>query len=138
MRFDFMKTTVFILTGAFILTLGIILYLTWYPHNPITVNSITTDKQVVARGECITFFVDGEKHLPIPVDVTVEMVDGVSYFIMSYTSNNPTGKIHRGRSFTIPYHIKPGVYKIRWTGVYTINPLKIVRVKKLSTEYEVK
>jgi hypothetical protein len=138
MRFNFLTTLASILMTILCIALFSILYLTWYPYNPITVDKITISKEVVSRGECLSFLFHGEKHYPIPVDVTIELVDGVSYFIMSYSSNNPVGNKFKARPFIIPQHIIPGKYKIRWTGVYTMNALNIVRVKKLSQEFEVK
>jgi hypothetical protein len=127
-----------ILFGFLTLSASMVLFLTWYPYNPITVDKITISKEVVSRGECLSFQFHGEKHYPVPVDVTIELVDGVSYFIMSYSSNNPVGNKFKARPFIIPHHIIPGKYKLRWTGVYTMNALNIVRVKKLSQEFEVR
>jgi hypothetical protein len=138
MRFNFIKTLTYILLSLLISVLISILFMVWYPYNPLTVNTLKVNKSIVSRGECISFKVDGEKHYAIPVDVTVELVDGYAYFIMSYTSNNPPGKLFRERPFLIPYHIKPGKYRIRWTGVYNMNSLNVVRVKALSDEFEVK
>jgi hypothetical protein len=115
-----------------------VLAMVWWPYKPLQIDSFTVDKTVVTRGDSICYTIKGEKFYDMPVDVTIELIDGESVAIMSYTANMPKGKLCRTRCFLVPYHVKPGLYRVNWTGVYTMNALNHVRVRMQSEFVRVK
>jgi hypothetical protein len=100
----------------------------WYPYNPLRVDEFYIDKSEVCQGEKVCFRVLGEKFYAKPVKVTVELVNGEGYFMVSYGANNPVGTSFPPRCFSIPYHVTPDLYRIRWTGVYEMNAFNYVTV----------
>jgi hypothetical protein len=117
-----------------ILTL-VVLYggiLAWFPYNPLRLDSFTLDKTEVCRGEKVCFKITGEKFYPVPVHVSVELINGESIAIVNYVSNHPVGEGFKPRCFNIPYHIEPKKYQLRWTGVYQMNAFNYVRRTALS------
>jgi hypothetical protein len=122
------------LTG--ILLVGTIMAV--YPYKPLRVDSFRLDKTVATHGEKVCILVTGEKLMDVPVHILIELVDGESYEIMRYGSNTPPGDKFKPRSFIVPHHIKPGMYRVRWTGVYPVNALNHVRYTFLSEYIEIK
>jgi len=98
----------------------------WWPYNPVRVDNFIIEKTILNQGESTYFQFQGEKFYNIPCHVSIELVNGENFAIMSYVSNNPKGTIFKKRSFIIPYHIPAGKYQLRWTGVYEMNPLNSV------------
>jgi hypothetical protein len=109
-----------------------ILFLIWYPYKPLEIDSFTVDRTYTCRGGELCYTITGTKNYNMPTDVTIELIDGVSVAIMSYTANMPAGKIVRKRCFNIPYHVQKGKYRVNWTGVYVMNSLNHVRVRAQS------
>jgi hypothetical protein len=110
----------------------------WWPVEPVRVDSVEVCPAVITRGETAYFRFYGEKLSSFPVHATIELTNGERIAIMSYTSNNPPGKVFRRRSFIVPSHTPPGTYQIKWTGVYEINPLRSVTKTVTSNYIEIK
>jgi hypothetical protein len=115
----------------------VLLFLALWPSDPIRVDSISLNKTTVEQGKEICFKFEGEKYHPIPVAATIELVNGESVALMNYTSNNPVGGPFKWRCFSIPYHVPPGKWQLRWTGRYQMNPLRHVIKTKDSGWFEV-
>ena len=115
-----------------------IVSLAYYPYKPLEVKSFVASKDTVTKGCELCYTLTGEKFYNMPVDVTIELIDGESVAIMNYTANMPKGEIARKRCFIVPYHVKAGKYRINWTGVYTMNALNHIRVRAQSQEITVK
>lgn len=101
-------------------------YQLWWPVTIIRVDSVKVFSTEARRGDTVTFQFVGEKFLPLPVHANIELVNGERIALMSYTSNNPVGNVFSRRSFIVPYHILPGKYQIKWTGVYEVNALRTI------------
>jgi hypothetical protein len=116
-----------------LLSIGVyIIALSLWPYDPLRIDDFSVSKKEVCRGEEICFRIVGEKFYSIPVRVSVELIDGENIAIINYVSNNPKGKGFPPRCFNIPYHIKPKIYHIRWTGVYEMNAFNQIRVVRIS------
>jgi hypothetical protein len=115
-----------------------ILFLVWYPYKPVTIESYTVNREAVCRGGEICHLLSGIKNLPLPVNVSVELLDGEAYDLTHYISNSPVGRMDRRRCFNIPYHVKPGKYRLHWTGSYEVNPFNTVKIRVHSQEFEVR
>jgi hypothetical protein len=109
----------------------------FYPYEPIRIEQIEINKTVVQRGEAIMFHFKGEKLMAVPVHATIELVNGERIAAISYTSNNPPGDKFPWRRFIVPYTAIPGKYRIKWTGVYEVNPIRSIVVMKYSDPIEV-
>jgi hypothetical protein len=109
----------------------------FWPYNPVRIDSFYTDKSGAVHGEKVCVRVIGEKLLPVPVDVTIALANGESYQVMKYTSNLPPGTFFPKRCFLVP-HIIPGKYRVRWTGVYTVNAFNHVTRTALTDWIEIK
>jgi hypothetical protein len=110
--------------------IGVVVYvgfLAWYPFNPIRIDSMPISKTEVCRGERVCFRIIGEKFYAVPVKVSVELVNGEGIAIINYVSNHPPGSKFPPRCFNVPYHVEPGQYRVRWTGVYEMNAFNHVR-----------
>ena len=106
--------------------LGGILVQMWWPVTPVRIDKISVSKSIVSRGEAVYFQFQGEKFLQIPVHVTLELVNGERIALVNYLSNNPIGKLCVKRNIVIPFHIIPGQYQLKWTGVFEVNALRTV------------
>ena len=109
-----------------------IVYLLAWPYNPIRIDDLNLSKTEVAQGEELCFQFQGEKLLPVPVKVIIELVNGEAIHIMSYEANNPVGEKFKARCFDVPYNVKPNRYQLRWSGGYQVNPLRTILRTKLS------
>jgi hypothetical protein len=114
------------------LVCGSLMLFAWYPYTPLRIDSFPLDKTEVLQGGEICFTVNGEKFYDIPVDVNIELINGESMSMVNYRANNPKGLLHKTRCFVIPYHVKPGYYQVRWSGVYQMNAFNYVRLVQLS------
>jgi hypothetical protein len=124
---------VWILLGMLIAAVGYVAFLAFYPRDPIRIDSMPINKTQACRGERVCFQILGEKFYPVPVRVSVELVNGEGIAIVNYISNHPPGSKFPQRCFNVPYHVEPGKHRIRWTGVYEMNSFQHV-VKKMMSE----
>ena len=130
---DWIKRTLFTLfIGLLFVYVCVVAYWLWWPYNPIRIDEVKVDKDIVATGERICFQIAGEKFMPVQVKVIVELVNGESMHIVSYDSNVPVGDKFIPRCFIVPYSIIPRQYQIRWTGGYQVNMLRVVTKRALS------
>ena len=109
-----------------------VLWIAIYPYNPSRIDKIEVDKTNIARGERLRYTVIGEKFMDLPAAITIELINGESYPMMSYTGNMPVGKLKRSRTFIIPTHIIPGRYRVSYTGVYPVNGIRHITRKQQS------
>jgi hypothetical protein len=111
---------------ALIAVLGIFIFQSYYPYEPIRIDKIEVSSTNVKRGQIMWFCFVGEKFYNVPVRAQVELTDGRTYALMSYTSTNPIGVTFKPRPFIVPYHVVPGRYRLKWTGSYDMNPVNTV------------
>jgi hypothetical protein len=133
----FSRTLWYCYTVTILVIFGAVGYQLFWPYNPIRVDRINIDKAVVAHGEKICFQFEGAKFMPVPVNVIIELVNGESFEIMKYSSNNAVGTKFKKRCFIVPHHIPPTKYQLKWSGVYPINALRHIPKSKLSDWIEV-
>ena len=103
-----------------------------YPYKPLRVDKIILSSHDVAKGDRVCFLFKGEKFYDMSANITVELVNGEAYHIMSYTSETPAGTMFKPRCFIIPQNIEPGQYQIRWTGVFYMNPFNYPKQRHMS------
>ena len=113
-------------------------YSLWYPVDPFDIKSLTVDKQVINRGETFCFTIVGEKNINIPVHVVVELINDENITLVSYVANNPMGKLRKKRCIVMPYHIIPGKYQLKWSGIYEVNSIRSVPKQIISDYFVVK
>jgi hypothetical protein len=121
-----------VLLALFVTITSYVAFLTFYPYEPLRIDAFIVDKTEAVRGEKVCFRLIGEKFYPIPVKVSIELIDGENIAIVNYVSNNPVGKGFHPRCFNVPYHVEPKEYKLRWTGVYEMNGFNHVRKTAMS------
>lgn len=127
-------TTIGIATNVLVaIVMAIILYNLYFPYVPTEMN-IKTKFNSVNRGEEITLYLEGKKIMPLPVEAFIELVDGGNYPVLSYFENNPVGDFCKVKKFVVP-NIKPGTYRVRWTGKYKVNCIREVNVVAYSNEF---
>jgi hypothetical protein len=126
-----------VLLSLFGISLLYLMFLAFYPYEPVRIDKFLIDKPKVSVGEKLCFQFAGEKFHAVPVEVSIELMDGENYFIMSYDSNNPVGCVFKKRCFIIPYHVEPGKYRLRWTGIYVMNMFNHIRKTVQSDMFEV-
>lgn len=127
-----------ILLAVMLVMFFYVMYKMWYPYEPVKAARVLVNSTSLHRGDVIGFLLDGEKMLPVPVEITIELTNGENYPIMHYHSNLPVGKLYKWRHFIIPLHVIPGKYRVHWTGVYEMNAVNTVRRSYYSCEVEIK
>ena len=110
----------------------LVIYWLFWPYEPIRVDTINVWPTTVKQGEEVHFQFVGEKFMPFPVDALIEVTNGSSIEIMTYKSNQPKGTNFKIRSFIMPFTVKPENVRIRWTGVYHVNPIRNIVFTKTS------
>jgi hypothetical protein len=113
---------------------GLVTYWLVAPYEPMRIDYFILDKQVVMQGERMTFTFKGEKFLPVHADVVLELVNGETFQLMSYYVNNNVGSVLKPRPFNIPYHVQPGKYRLRWTGSWRVNPIRVIK-KSITSDW---
>jgi hypothetical protein len=128
----------YIFMGIVIASFCTAIYWRLWPYDPIRIDKFCVDKTVVSRGEEICFVFKGEKLLPLPAHIVVDLVNGETIPIMTYQSNNKVGPILSPRCFIMPSHVKLRKdYRIKWTATYNPNPIRIIIEDGLSDPIEV-
>jgi hypothetical protein len=105
---------------------------TFYPYEPIRIDRLDIDKTECSVGDTVCVQMVGEKLLPLPVRVTLSLVNGSSITIETYWSNSPVGNKFRSRCFNVPFHIATNWYQVQWDGAYPINNNRTVYKQVLS------
>jgi hypothetical protein len=134
----FREITLWVLQAVFMVILAYSAYQLWWPVEILRIDSVKVFQTEIKRGDLLTFQFTGEKLLPLPVHANIELINGERIAIMAYTSNNPVGTVFSRRSFIVPYHILPGRYQIKWTGVYEVNALRTITLTTKSEGITIK
>lgn len=111
-------------------TLLILLVTFWliYPYNPLEFKSpIKILTKHVKAGDHLQYTIDYCKNIDIPATLTKEFVDGVVFATSPVITNNPQGCSNTVGVTVVP-NIPSGKYKIRFTYVYKVNPLREISV----------
>ena len=113
---------------ALLIYSSILGYYLFYPFEPIRISYLAVDNTEANVGDEVCVTMMGEKLMPLPVHVTLTLVNGKSIELEKYTSNNPVGKVFKPRCFTIPMHVKTSWYQVQWDGYYDINQTRTVHL----------
>jgi hypothetical protein len=128
-----------ILLGFLVIYSGTLMWWLLYPYKPMRVDKFNVyhEGELIHHGDMVCFQFEGAKLMSIPASIVIELVNGEAIFIMAYTSNNPVGTTFKKRCFIMPYHINPARYQLRWSGTYSTNPLRDIRMVTYSEYIDV-
>jgi hypothetical protein len=133
-----MFTVFMVLISAF--TIGTLIwvcivgYLLFWPVNPINIERLDIDHTEADVGDEIGIHMVGEKLMPLPVKVKIDLVNGSGIDVETYESNVAVGNKFNWHYFTIPLHLKTHSYQVRWTGTYVVNKYRIPIVKEVRSK----
>ena len=121
----YLKDTFFFLLLIILISgMAVVMWKTIYPYNPIRIDSLIVNQTEAVVGDRICIQIVGEKFMPIPVHVSIELINSVGIAIMNYDSNVPVGITFKPRCFNIPMHVDTATYRVRWTGTYVVNEFR--------------
>ena len=101
-----------------------VMWMSLYPYKPMRIDHLAIDKTAATVGDSLCIQMVGEKLLPVPVHVSIELVNGYGIAIANYDSNTAIGTTFKPRCFNIPMHIETSTYRVRWTGTYILNEFR--------------
>jgi len=113
------------------------IYWTWIPKTPLVFNSdvkVLTPK--VRSGEYISYSLDYCKNVSLPATLTKEFIDGVIFATPPIVVNNPKG-CNKTVGQTLVPNLPSGIYELRFSYIYKLNPIKEVTVVTTSTKFEI-
>jgi len=104
----------------------------WYfvPVNVLEIGDIVLKTPRVVAGECLEYSIELEKFEPVAGQLIKQLVrlDAVDskeiYNLSDITGNLAVGKHKIQVNLHIPNHTTPGVYRLRATVRYQVNPLR--------------
>jgi hypothetical protein len=118
----------------------LVLYMAYLMLYPITISTVTNYKILndkVKQGETITYEIDYCKYSDIQGQRDRAFINDIVYTITPDTTNVPTGCHKAVNTINIPRELPPGVYKVRNTISYRINPFRTEQTSFTSNEFEV-
>jgi len=124
----------------FVLTWSIVSYWLVWPYTPIVINGplkIHNQDKEVKKGEYLVYEMDINKKMPLPAQITKQLVND---FIITYSpivGNVPVGKRKMKVKIKIPKSAECGEYVLMWEGLYKPNPIRNVRVVAYSEKFNV-
>jgi len=125
---------------VFFMTYGIISYWMFYPYKPFVIEGdikiLNPDKKVAPGGR-LTYEMKVDKRMPLPAVIHKQLINHYIVTYSSITGNVPVGKRTMRVSILIPQYASSGKYKLRWEGVYHVNPIRDISVIGLSEEFTV-
>jgi hypothetical protein len=125
----------FVVIALVVATLSMALW----KYTPLRIDRIiVTPYNIVQRGEKLCFKFEGEKFYDITSHVTVELVNGEAFHIMSYDAEITKGNDFKQRCFVVPSVLCPNIYQIRWTGTFDMNLFNHPKKQFFSDPIEVK
>lgn len=113
-----------ITAGAFIVLLVVLGYYAFYPVNPVTLHSISIDKDEYCLGEYANITMHFTKHINLQAEIDWYIVDGIIFKLDSPGISRPSGENTVVVKKQIPYSLNPGVYNFRSELKYIVHPIR--------------
>ena len=124
----------------FFITYGIASYWLFWPYVPMTIEDpikILNDNKQVVPGGRLVYEMKIDKKLPLPAMISKQLIN---HYVITYSQiigNVPLGKRTMKVSIRIPPYASGGKYKLKWEGVYKVNPIREVSVIEYSEEFTI-
>lgn len=119
------------------LVLGIISYWSFFPYNPLVINTYRVQQKTVKSGSHMTYEIDFCKNMALSAEVTRSFVNGIVFNTDTITINNPAGCKTNFVSIQVPQEIPSGVYRLRSTWVYKVNPIRDIVITMDTNTFEI-
>jgi len=107
---------------VFLIFVSVVIYYSFYPFDPVTLNSISIDKKTYCKGEWARVEMDFTKNMNTQAKVNWFIVDGIIYQLDSPGISRPVGDNNVIVSKQIPVSLLPGKYNLRVELEYDIHP----------------
>jgi len=124
----------------FFITYGIASYWMFYPYKPFVIDGdikILNPGKKVAPGGRLIYEMKVDKRMPLPAVIHKQLINHYIVTYSSITGNVPVGKRIMRVSILIPQYASAGQYKLRWEGIYHVNPIRDISVIGSSEEFTV-
>jgi hypothetical protein len=121
---------------AFIMVITATVWLT-YPYKPAEFKSVTILSPQVKQGGELHYIVNYCKYTQIPAQVVRAFINDIVYTTDSITTNNPIGCRSSQSVIVVPQELSKGVYYLRQTWIYKVNPVREVIITTNSDSFEV-
>ena len=108
------------------LVLALVAYWLLYPYNPIDNSEVIMADKTVQQGQLSSYKFDYCKNEEYPAKVRKDFVDGIIFQMESPKSTLPTGCHSIVVPLPIPETLPPGMYKVRITAIYRVNPIRTI------------
>jgi len=136
-----MKLFYYISMGTILFITGLILLIFFWYNWPYKVvefkEPIHILTPIVHVGENLIYELDYCKHVDIPATLSKEYIDGVVYAAPPVVVNNPKGcGIKNG--ITLVPNLLEGVYSMRFSYSYKMNPIRTITIVVESEKFEVR
>lgn len=113
----YLATLVLILASAFVLHMG---YMATFPFEPVTLHSISIDKDKVKVGECLNVRLIFTKNMSVNPISKWYLIDGIVYQLPMNATNRGLGNNDITRCVQIP-QVTPGAYKVKIDLEYNVH-----------------
>lgn len=114
------------------------IYLLVYPFKTIKSiqPSVVVNKEVKA-GEVLTVTKDYCKYTPVTARLIRNLIDGVSIPLPEVESALPEGCHIVNVIIPIPEYVPTGVYTLKTTSVYKVNPVREININEFTEQFKV-
>jgi hypothetical protein len=139
-KFDFKTLLVMILLIICTVALGIFIWMTSYPYQPIVIQQPieikNTNKQVKA-GDLLIYKIKYEKKMNVSGKLSRKLVNSYKIDLADSIVTAPIGHDCDQVKIQIPKFADPGIYYLWWSTSYQVNPLRIITVSVESEKFEI-
>ena len=118
----------------------IISYWLFWPYKPIVFQEqfqIQNENKEVYPGDILFYSFKATKNMSRQVTITKQLLNDVIITCSPTIGNYPKGEIDKIFPVKIPLFAPPGKYKMMWSGVYKVNPIREITVTNNSNEFYV-
>jgi hypothetical protein len=108
-----------------------------YPYKPTEIYSIRVKESTVQSGKPLTLEVKYCKYNKITPLISTAFVDGIIQYISDTSLSIPAGCGTNNVIINVPQEMNSGIYAIRRTWVYQVNPVRKIYITRDSNKFEI-
>jgi len=138
-----MSKTLLLSTWVIIITafslMALIIYWLIFPYKVIEFKTqpFPIQDKVVGPGDHIVYEVDYCKDISVSARISRSFEDGIIYTTPDIDNDAGVGCHKRLISVYVPRALPPGIYNIKNTYIYQVNPIRTVEVVAITEKFEV-
>lgn len=133
-----LNTLAWITLGTCYFIIGLIVYWSVYPYNPLTFKKpFEIKNMVVKQGGYLEYISDYCKNLELPSVISRSFINGIVYTTPSAITDRKSGCNQLTIGVHVPDELPPGKYHLEVVYRYEVNPIRTITVKNVSDEFYV-